>query len=692
MQHRSSNDSEVAPARSSRTTSSQKGRRDPNQRVTTNAKAGATKSRTHSPQQITVTQADVGQSALNSGGLSLIGAWAISLGVFLLTVVDLPTIDTSPWAPEAAVALVVGVAGVPVLAARALGRGVGPRFATETRAARLAVCFVLAGALSTVLSPTPLAIFGTYSRGTGLIFIVIIVGWWALGTGMGTRGRQLLENALIAGAIANATLAILQQLFGLSSIGLAGNSGQPDGFLGNPVFLGELLTASLALLAPRFKAEPLRWWLPVGVVAIGLGVDGERSPALLAFVVVGWVVISAWSNRRNGYQDADSLWRRSLMFGGLVIAAIGIGSVAARLLGGLGVISHTASSASNETFGERFHAWIDALHAVSSHPLLGYGPGQFRAATSPYYTLSDIRVNAGSLLPFTDAHNFLVEYATTTGLVGVGFLIAWLAVAVWARSGPLLGFAAVIGAMSLIEPLNIVTIPLALVALGAAVPRADSPMSRRPAKATSREPAQGGDEPATLPRWVGPAALGLSVLAIVPALYLVIGDAYFDSAFSRVGRIDPSAAERSVSTASRLLAPWPDPAQYLSMALSTSGAPGQLAQAERWAKVAVNRDPTNAVSWSTLAQIQGESGNPAAAKQSALKAIGYAPWYPPALNVLGVVSALQHNYTAAERWFEDSLQADPNQNDYQRVLADLEAGCTVPPSAGASRLELTCPP
>ncbi len=300
MLHGSSNDSEEAPSRSSRTTNSERARRDPKELVTSKAKAGTTKPRTRSSQQMTVAQPDIGQSALNSDGLSLIGAWAISLGVFLLTVVDLPTIDSSPWAPEAAVALVVGVAGIPVLAARALGRGVGLRFATETRAARLAVCFDLAGALSTVLSPTPLAIFGTDSRGTGLIFIVIIAGWWALGTGMGARGRRLLENALIASAIANATLAILQQLFGLSSIGLAGSSGQPDGFLGNPVFLGELLTASLALLAPRFKAEPLRWWLPVGVVAIGLGVDGERSPALLAFVVVGWVVISAWSlfNRR----------------------------------------------------------------------------------------------------------------------------------------------------------------------------------------------------------------------------------------------------------------------------------------------------------------------------------------------------------------------------------------------------------
>jgi len=625
------------------------------------------------------------------GALSTRGSWAVAAGVFLLTLADLPKIQYSDWAPESAVALIVGVAGLPLLVARAIGRGGSRRAASEVWAARLAIGFVVAGVVSAIVSTSPtLATFGLYQHGTGWIFMALLAGWWALGTGFGPADRHLLETALVAGAVVNAILAILQQLFGLSGLGLEGLDGQPDGFMGNPVFMAALLAASLTLLAPRFAAEPRRWWLPVGLVGLGLGVAGERLPALLAVVVVAWFAVSAWMARRRDPGSAGGGWRRALEYAGLAVGALLVGSGLAKLRGGLGVVSHTASSSSSETYGQRFHAWAAATHAFGAHPILGAGPGQFRAATSAYFTAADIRADGSILGTFPDAHNFIVEYAVTTGIIGLGLLVAWLAFSVRGRSGPLLGFAAVIGAIELAEPLNVVITPLAFIALGGAALHLG-------AKATGGGTDAGGapTPSPTPPRWVGPAGAVLAALGAIAGLLLVIGDVSFES--GRVQIIDSNypAAVQKASTANSLLGQWPDPATELAsanLALSNGTRSAAQAAAIHWAKVAIMRDPTNAQLWTTLAQYQGSAGAQDAARASALKAISYQPTYPPALDVLGLIAAVRHQNPQAEAWFERSLAIEPGQDKYAKVVADLKKGCIVASlTSRANGVRLACP-
>ena len=623
--------------------------------------------------------------------LSTRGAWAVAVGVFLLTVADLPKAQYSDWAPETAVALIVGVAGLPLLAARAVGRGGSRRADSEVWAARLAIGFVLAGIVSAALSASPtLAAFGLYQHGTGWIFMALLAGWWALGTGFGPGDRHLLETALIAGALVNATLAILQQLFNLTSLGLEGLSGQPDGFLGNPVFLGGLLAGSLVLVAPRFAADPRRWWVAVAVIGLGLGVDGERLPALLAVVVVGWVAVAAWRARRSEPEAGDQRWRRALEILGLTVGTVLVGSGLAKLRGGLGVVNHTASSSNAETFGQRLHAWTAAAHAFAHHPLLGSGPGQFRAATSAYFSAADIRADGSVLGTFPDAHNFVVEYATTTGVIGLGLLVAWLVFSVRGRSGPLLGFAAVIGALELAEPLNVVITPLAFIALGAAVLQVGGPGGEEQTEDRATVATPSGP-----PRWVEPAGVALAVVAAVAALLLVIGDISYESARADGVNSQYSASLPSAHTANTLLAPWPDPATLLGasyFALANGSPSPDLTTAIDWAKAAVSRDPTNPQSWATLAQYQGTAGDLDGARASALKAVSYQPTYPPALNVLGIVATQKHQNAQAEAWIERSLAAEPGQRSEARLLAELKKGCTaLRLTAHAKGVQLNCP-
>ena len=622
------------------------------------------------------------------GVFSRRGIIAIGVGAFVLTIANLPKVDSSSWSPEAAVAFLVGVAGLPLLVARAVGRGGARRTGSEVWAARLALAFVAAGVISALLAVSPtMATFGLFQHGTGWLFLALLAGWWALGTGVGPSDRPVLETALVWAAIVNASLAILQQLFGLGSIGLEGDGGQPDGFLGNPVFLGGLLAASLALIAPRFVAAPGRWWPAVAVVGIGLGVDGERLPALLVVVTLVWLAAGAWRARRAAEQGGEQ-WRHTLYFAGAVVAAALVGSLIAKLRGGLGVVSHTASSTGTEPYGQRIHAWVAGWHGFLAHPLLGSGPGQFRAATSSYYSVADARADGSVLGTFPDAHNFLVEFTVTTGIIGLGLLLAWLAFSVRGRTGPLLGFAAVLGAMQLAEPLNVVITPLTFLALGGAA------LKIRAERAGGADPAPAGRP--SPPRWIEPATLIAACVALIPAILLVVADISYEKGIAHGVNKDYPAATASASTANSLMGFWPDPATLLGTIqyhTTNGGTAGSLAGGVRWAQAAVDRDPTSAPLWGTLAQYQGVVGDQAGARASSLNALKYQPTYVPALNVLGLLDAERHHNAQAESWFERSLAISPDQTKYAKLLADLKRGCTALPLTAQSKgLQLHCPP
>ena len=157
--------------------------------------------------------------------------------------------------------------------------------------------------------------------------------------------------------------------------------------------------------------------------------------------------------------------RRAIAFAALSIAGVVAGSVIATSLNSTGGISpRVASSNSEETFGQRFMAWREGLARLRPSLLIGAGPGQFRSVTSFLFPLSFVKPSPGEV--FTDAHNFIVEYLTTTGILGAVALLLWLArrscqdVARAARSRPRV----VLIAMELAEPLNAAVFPVALAA------------------------------------------------------------------------------------------------------------------------------------------------------------------------------------------------------------------------------------
>jgi tetratricopeptide (TPR) repeat protein len=213
-------------------------------------------------------------------------------------------------------------------------------------------------------------------------------------------------------------------------------------------------------------------------------------------------------------------------------------------------------------------------------------------------------------------------------------------------------------AMELAEPLNAAVLPVALGALGAAGPAAEAASAAQPAGALQR------DGPASFSLAGRAVVAVMAVVGIVAGALFIVGDGVMLRGQGQRSLAQDSAALSSASTANTLLGAWPDPAELSSEThfyLSLGDHPAERVQAIRWAEIAVSRDPTNPSLLVMLSSYQLAAGQYGAAQQSALSAQTYLPYWPSALNDLGVASLLLGQHSEALHWFAISLEVDPQQ-------------------------------
>ncbi len=644
----------------------------------------------------------------------------MAVAVVVLSVAWVPVAKLGPWPPEAAGALVVGLPGLPLLVARARGRTAG-RPAGERWAARALLAWLAVGLVSALASQRPgLAVVGLFNQGTGWLFMAVLGGAWAIGTAVGRPGRRLVGTALVTGAVANAVVAVGQMTVGLGRVGLPGYGGQADGFLGNPVFLGGLEAAALVIMAGRLVRRPRRAWLPTLLLAAGVALSGERLSMLIAVALALVVPSATWLAGSDGDQvrgvgagrgsrlaarlaagAADlpaSNGRSGLPGAGLFTVTVGAGlaaGVALPLLRASNALANKLSATAEATFGDRLHAWLEGARAVLHAPLIGSGPGQFGAATEALFPRWFVRAHQGQI--FTDAHNIGVEYAVTTGLVGLALLVAFAVAAVRSGRGPLVGFAAVLLAVELVEPLNPVLTPLLFLAAGAAagagraalpgsVPGgADVPV------ASHGDGWQGGEALATgaggMPERV-PAgrpvrarsrllvvATGLAgLLAVAGAADLLVGVDAMVRSHAALVDTSHAAALADARLAVRVLPAWPEPAQAMASVellgrQASPTAPTPLERAARWEQVAAARDPADAPAWLATAEMELQLHRLATARRYALAAQARYPWGAGTLRLLGSISLAEHRPSAARRWFSLLVRVQPRPD-----VAQLMAG------------------
>lgn len=606
-------------------------------------------------------------------------SWAVAAGVFLLLVGDIPGASFSVFAPKLAVLLVLGAAGLPVLVLRAVGAGPIPR-RTLTRAPALAaVALVVVAAVSTALSPAvESAIVGVYQLGTGLVFVVCLAGAWALGTCISGTGRETLVSAIVAAAVVNATVAIMQQLIGLSAVPAFGVFA--TGLMGNPIYLAALGVAALALLVPRFVRDPRRVLLPVVLVSVAVGASGERLSALLVLVLAVYTVAVAFARPAAGNDARRTRVRTtwlavvslaSLVTGSLLPSAAGAG------VGGGGIVLRTETGTVANTLSTRLDVWQAGLSVLARRSVVGFGPGQFRDAIS---TVSSSHfINVTSSLTFDDAHNIFVEYLTTTGVLGAVALVAWLVLAARRRRGPFLVAAGLLLVIGLAEPQNVATTPLMFLLIGAAPVaarrggrsgRADPGRddgAGEPDRAGTGDPA--GGDPAGgrgLPggRPVAIASIICAVLALLAGIGLVVGDAEYGAAAASAAGGQEQAGVRQARSADHLLFLWPDTQVLVGTSLLLEGSvptPANSAEAAAAYRIAISRDPTDSYLWSSLGIADLHAGHPVAAWRAATRAVQLRPWGVTDLNDLGLIDVGLGKVAQSKHWYGRSLIADPNQ-------------------------------
>jgi O-antigen ligase len=547
------------------------------------------------------------------------GALAFVLPLLFLTSVAVPS-----WTGRHALLALEAAVGLPAALALTRGPVRVPTFAALAFAAWIAISAVAAPDHTT-------AFWGLFGWGTGALFALAVVGCWAAGVAAGPAGAAWIERGLLAAAGINAAVAVLQSLTSLSTLQLDLVDGRPAGLMGNPVFLGGLCAGAVWLAARPAQARLLPRLALVVLLVAGTELSGSRLALALAALVV--VVIVATGALRAAV---------------VVAGCVALGIAAGALIGHVGTATTvTARGEVSSGARPRVETWLSARHAIARDPLLGSGPGRFRAATSPYRTLRLVRAEGADRL-FADAHNLPVEYAVTTGLPGAMLMLLWLALVV-RRAGwraPLAGFGLVVLAVHLVEPQNVVLTPLALLALGAAAPIA-------------------GPAPRVVPA-AGQflfvvAGLGTAGLLLLGSFHLQQARLDFDLGHARRAR--------------QLLPAWPEPDRQLALVWTFTakarGQPQLLDVARRWRRTAAERDPTDPKLWNDLAGAELEAQLRGPAQDHFRRALEHDPWSTRALNGLGQVALDDGMPAQAASLFERSLRANPDQPSVARRLAGL---------------------
>lgn len=580
----------------------------------------------------TIPAIEMAPTLRSTSRISPTDALAAGAGLLLPTVFS-PSVAAPFFSPKAAVLLVTTLAAAPLL----VGAWQRSRPATMAAAA-----FLTAGLLSAVLSQRPvLALTGLYNLGTGWFFMLGLVVLWSLGLHLGDRGRALFTTCLVTAIVVNATVAVLQVTFDLSAVNLPRFDGRASGLVGNPVHLSALLAGGVPLLGPVFRRRPLLVGPAVVLVGAAVSAAGGRAGLLLAVVGLVATATTALSARPRHTAAFVTLFSLGLIMG----VALGRTSGTATAT----VDERLQVGVSGGDLAARLDAWEQSTKSIGRHPLVGVGPGQFRAAT-----VADRTFETGRLIPdnyFLDAHNLVVEYATTTGVLGVAALLAWFALLVRRASGPLLFFGLLVLASHLIQPQALSTTPLAFLALGAA---SASPLALSPL----------GPSPMQWRRLTA----GLVAVGMAAAGVLLLGD-YRLRLAQRDFSLDHGRA------ALRALPPWPQTATTLGR-IYTFGAhpdrnPVASAAARRWLLAAAERDPRSPALWNDLADLEYVSRLSTEARMHYRLALTLDPWSVRALNGLGEVALAAGDDAQAARYFRDVQRIVPDHPNARARLREL---------------------
>jgi O-antigen ligase/cytochrome c-type biogenesis protein CcmH/NrfG len=276
-----------------------------------------------------------------------------------------------------------------------------------------------------------LAVFGD-RRYLGLTSLLTF-GELAIATAVASRltpAMPWLAASIVGSAVITDAYAFVQRL-GLDPIHwIADPRPRPFSTLGNPDFYGQylavILLATLAALAfvPRIR----RGWVALGpasfaAVTAALVIIVATRGALIG-VGAGGVVLSALWLRREGIRR----WTVAVVAGATLLAGVALALVLA-----VTPLGTRVAALVEGRFGDRVLLYGSSFAIARDHPILGVGHENLSVVYAAYRQpeVSDV---FGKTFAQTNAHNFVLHTAATTGLLGLAALLVLLvlfATTVW---------------------------------------------------------------------------------------------------------------------------------------------------------------------------------------------------------------------------------------------------------------------
>jgi O-antigen ligase len=264
------------------------------------------------------------------------------------------------------------------------------------------------------------SLFGEQGRYLGLSHLVdMIVLYFAVA--ISTRSARDFASILAAAATASAfsfAYAGLQFLGQDPFQWLVGPRAEPFATFGHPDIFGQFLSISFAV------------WLGVAVIA-----DATESPRVVRAFAIGaavvCVVIAALVATRGTLLGAATaiavlalLEIRSRERSAANLRALGFGAFVAVLVFAavleLSPLGARTAGLSNDVGSGRLAIYGTAFRIAMARPVLGYGPDSFGVA----YPTHRLPPPSGGPDPQTSAHSWLLHALATTGIVGLGALVA----------------------------------------------------------------------------------------------------------------------------------------------------------------------------------------------------------------------------------------------------------------------------
>lgn len=576
---------------------------------------------------------------LEASTLAQASPWAIFAGIatFGLSVAIAPNVESYTLTPKYAVMLLVAAVGfVPFVRSLRRSRRSIPSWA--------ALGFLVVGLLSALLSTSPAtSIVGQNLWGTGWLMWLGCAGAFGIGMRLHTKADvDWLIGGFVGGGVVNAAMAIWQAVAVPGSQAFGPYQGnQADGLFGNPIHLEAYLLGVIGIVAFRYVTS-LRSALRVAPLLLLFTVALETTDERLAVILLPVLAIALVVLRRSSGAIASGV-----MFVGYGIGYLGTSST-------LG--SRLQQGTASPGFSLRIGMWQLGLHAVAHNPVIGSGPGMFEAAAAPFIT-RHVALLLGPGEMFADAHNIIIEVLTTTGILGLACFAVWVIGAVVRARNALLLFVLAVGAVELVEPLNVAVTPLAFLALGAAAaPVAAASLFRRPTELGVTAPDFEDPMPAMGPWWRLTTTLLLAA-AVFFGTTMLLGDAAF--AKSPPNGYVLADARR----ANHLLPYWPESARGMALYYEYRAAASHDASqirhdrviARRYLQEDVARAPYDPSARVALGQIDLELGDLTAASASFHQGLADDPHSFEVLHALAVVAVDQKRWSAAAHWYGEVL-------------------------------------